>query len=162
MKISHLIAVSGTLALAACNQNTAIGNDREAALDPPAAAAPIEPAETALANIATALVKPETMTDADIAALGGTSGRCVFTFTEVGFPAFVYRPGEQGFLKLNGRIIPLSATGADRFVSGGLVVATRFVDETGNAGLQAMEILVVPPQAGDELGYRGYTTCAKP
>ena len=35
------------LPLAACNSNTAPGNDREAQLDPPATAAPIEDAASA-------------------------------------------------------------------------------------------------------------------
>jgi hypothetical protein len=57
--------------LAACNQNTATGNDREARLDPVPSPAPITNAPAALNNVATALIKPETMSQADIQALGG-------------------------------------------------------------------------------------------
>lgn len=152
-------AATLVLTLAACNQNTAPGNDREASLEPPATPAAIEPAAAALANVATAIVKPETMTDADIKAIGGTQGRCIFRLTEVGFPSFVYKPGTEGFIKLNGKLIPLQTAGQDRYSSGELLVATRDVDETGNAGLQAMEVIVVPPGAKDEIGYRGYREC---
>ena len=152
-------AATLVLTLAACNQNTAPGNDREASLETPATPAAIVPAAAALANAATAIVKPETMTDADIKAIGGTQGRCIFRLTEVGFPSFVYKPGTEGFIKLNGKLIPLQTAGQDRYSSGELLVATRDVDETGNAGLQAMEVIVVPPGAKDEIGYRGYTEC---
>lgn len=148
-----------SLGVAGCNQNTAPGNDREAELEPPASPVAIEPASVALANVATAIIKPETMTQADVKAIGGTDGRCVFRLTEVGFPSFVYEAGEEGFIKLNGKLIPLQAAGRDRFTSDNLLVATRAVDETGNAGMQAMEVIVVPPEAKDEIGYRGYVKC---
>lgn len=160
MKHALISAAALALTLAGCNQNTAIGNDREADLDPPAKPSPIQPAAGALQNVAAAIVKPETMSEADIAAIGGTQGRCIYRLTEVGYPVFVYEPGAQGFIKLNGKLIPLTAGGADRFVSGELVVTTRDLDSTGNAGLPAQEIIVVPPGAEDELGYHGYVECA--
>ncbi|GMM93731.1 MULTISPECIES: DUF6692 family protein [Erythrobacteraceae] len=159
MKNWSVFAVGVAIALSGCNQNTAIGNDREAQLDPAPTPVPIEPASQALQNVATAIVKPETMSDADIQAIGGTAGRCVYRLTEVGFPTFVYQPDSEAFIKLNGKIIPLSADGPDRFTSGELLVTTRLIDEEGNAGLQAQEIIVVPPGAKDELGYRGYVRC---
>lgn len=159
MKTNHLLVAALAGALVGCNQNTAIGNDREAQLDPPATAAPIEPASAALANVAGALIKPETMTDADVEAIGGSEGRCVFRLTEVGFPTFVYEPGRQGVIKLNGKLIPVNAAGDSRYTSGDLLVTTRSLDEEGNAGLTAMEMIVVPPEAKDELGYRGYSSC---
>ena len=159
MKTTFILTTGLAVALAGCNQNTAIGNDREAQLDPPAKASPIEPASSALQNISTALVKPETMSDADVSAIGGKVGRCVFRLTEVGYPTFVYEPGSQGFIKLNGKLIPVSAAGTDRYTSGDLLVTTRLLDDEGNAGLQAQELIVVPPGAGDELGYRGYSIC---
>lgn len=159
--MNRIIFAASALALgvAGCNQNTAPGNDREAELEPPASPAAIEPASVALANVATAIIKPETMTQADVKAIGGTDGRCVFRLTEVGFPSFVYEAGGEGFIKLNGKLIPLQAAGRDRFTSDNLLVATRAVDETGNAGMQAMEVIVVPPEAKDEIGYRGYVKC---
>lgn len=159
MRNISLVAVGIAIALSGCNQNTAIGNDREAQLDPAPTPVPIEPASQALRNVATAIVKPETMSNADIQAIGGTAGRCVYRLTEVGFPTFVYEPEGEAFIKLNGKVIPLSADGPDRYTSGELLVATRMVDEEGNAGLQAQEIIVVPPGAKDEIGYRGYVRC---
>ncbi len=163
MKTNQILiaGLAATLAvtLAGCNENTAIGNDREAQLDPPAQASAIEPAAGALQNVATAIVKPETMTDADVAAIGGTKGRCVFRLTEIGYPVFVYETGTRGFIKLNGKLIPVGADGADRFTSGDLMVTTRMLDDQGNAGLQTQEMIVVPPGAEDELGYRGYNIC---
>lgn len=147
------------MSLVGCNENTAIGNDREAQLDPPAKASAIEPASSALQNVATAIVKPETMTDADVAAIGGKDGRCVFRLTEVGYPTFVYEPGNRGFIKLNGKLIPVGAAGEDRYTGGDLLVATHLLDSEGNAGLQSQEMIVVPPGGKDELGYPGYNIC---
>ena len=86
---SAAILTLATLGLAACNTNTAPGNDREAHLDPPVQAAPIEDASTALANLSPGLMLPETMTDADLAALDA-EGDCQFRLTEVAYPSFVY------------------------------------------------------------------------
>ena len=69
------------LPLAACNSNTAPGNDREAQLDPPATAAPIEDAASALANVDPGLMLPRTMNDADLVALGAGQA-CQFRLTE--------------------------------------------------------------------------------
>lgn len=155
----HLHAVLA-LALAGCNQNTAIGNDREAQLDPAPTPGPIMAADAALRNVELATIKPETMTDAEVQALGSGQHRCIFTLTELGYPTFVYEPGRRGIIKLNGKLIPVDAAGPDDYASGGLLVATRTVDDTGNAGLQVQELIVVPPGARDELGYRGYVSCA--
>lgn len=139
-----------------CDRNTALGYDREAQLDPAPTPAPIAPAPVALANVAPEVVKPEVMSTADTAALGGREGRYAFRLTEVGFPAFLFEPGGSGAIKLNGTLIPVGAAGPGRFASGDLLVTTRSLDEEGSAGLQVMELVVVPPQAKDELGYRGY------
>lgn len=79
--------------------------------------------------------------------------------TEVGYPTFVYEPGNQGFIKLSGKLILVSAAGTDRNTSGDLLVITRLLDDEGNANLQAQELIVVPPGAEDEPGYRGYSVC---
>src|SRR3546814_20244460 len=82
------ILTLAALPLAACNTNTAVGNDREAQLDPPATAAPIESAASALANLSPGLMLPETMSEADLAALGA-GNTCTLRLTQVAFPAFV-------------------------------------------------------------------------
>lgn len=153
------LALAGSILLAGCNQNTALGNDREAELYPAPEAAPIVSVEEALANVAVEIVKPETMSDADIRAIGGTADRCVFRLTEMSFPAFVYEAGGDAFIKLNGKLVPLRASGENRYMAGGLLIVTRLIDETGNAGLQMQEMMMVPPDAKDELGYRGFAQC---
>ena len=156
--IAFLIAALA-LSLGACNENTAVGNDREAQIEAAPTPSPIMGAEAALRNVATAIIKPETMTDADVSALGGRDGRCAVNLTEVAFPSFLYEPGASGAIKLNGKLIVLPSIGVNRFEDGGLIVTLRPLDDEGNAGLQSMEMIVVPPGAEDELGYRGYVQC---
>lgn len=155
----RVIALAAAAALAACNQNTELGNDREGQIEPAPTPAPVMGAAAALANVATEVIKPETMSDTDIAALGGREGRCAVKLTEVGFPSFLFQPGGGGTIKLNGKLIPLPAAGERRYEDGGLLVTLKPVDETGNAGLKAMEMIIVPPGAKDEIGYRGYVQC---
>ena len=147
------------LPLSACNENTATGNDREARLDPAPKAAPIESASAALQNVAPALVKPETMSNADLQALGGKQGRCEVMLTEVAIPSFLYEPGGSGAIKLNGRLIPLTPAGENRFADGGLSVTLHPLEEEGNAGSPGMRMIVIPPGAKDEIGYDGYVRC---
>ena len=145
--------------LAACNQNTAPGNDRESQLAAAPTPAPVTSAGEALSGIATALVQPETMSDADIATLGGLAGRCAIRLTEVSAPSFLYEPGGTGAIKLNARLIPLPRVGEGRFASGGLTVALRPIEGEGEAGLPEHEMIVMLPGAADELGFRGYRQC---
>lgn len=146
-------------ALAGCNRNTAIGNDREAQLEAAPSPAPIMAPQDALANVSVALVKPETMTRADIAALGGIHGQCAVRLTELAFPSFVFAPGGTGTIKLNGKLVPLPAQGEGRFARGELSVILRPRDESGDAGLPGMEMIVLVPGAEDELGYAGFLDC---
>jgi len=159
MNSQALAAAALMLALTGCNRNTAPGNDREAAVDAPPTPAPVMGAETALANVAPEIIKPETMSNADIQALGGREGRCAVKLTEVAFPSFLYQSGGSGAIKLNGKLIVLPAAGEGRFTDGDLSVTLRLLDDEGNAGLRAMQMIVVPPGAADELGYSGYVEC---
>ncbi len=149
------------LPLGGCNRNTAPGNDREAQVEPPPTPAPRMEAAAALDNVATAIVKPETMSTADLGALGGLAGKCAVRLTEVAFPSFVYRPGESGTIKLNGKLITLPAAGEGRYAEGGLSVALRPNGEEGDAGLAGVDMILVPPGAKDELGYSGFLDCEK-
>lgn len=97
------------LPLSGFNENTELGNDREAQVDPAPTPSLIAGADAALDNVATALVKPETMSAADLAAIGGLAGKCAIRLTEVAHPSFVYQPGEAGTIKLNGKLIRLPA-----------------------------------------------------
>ena len=144
--------------LAACNSNTAIGNDREARLDPPPSAAPIENAASALANLNPGLMLPETMSDADLAALGAENA-CQFRLTEVAFPSFVHDGDGQGAIKINGKLIPVTASASGEYANGELRIRTRLLEDEGDAGLRMQELIVVGPRMKDEFGFWGYTTC---
>lgn len=146
------------LPLAACNTNTATGNDREAQLDPPATAAPVESAASALANLSPGLMLPETMSGADLAALGAGKA-CQFRLTEVAFPSFVYDTSGRGAIKINGKLIPVTASGTGRYANGDLRIRTRPLDDEGDAGLQMQELIIAGPGMKDEFGFWGYTTC---
>lgn len=157
----HALAALVAVTFAGCNENTAIGNDRESRLDPVPSPAPVLGAADALENVATAIVRPETMSDADIQALGGKAGRCAVKMTEAGFPSFVYQRGGDGAIKLNGKLISLKRSGDHRYQDGGLSVALRPLDSAGYAGLQEVDMIVTLPGAMDELGYRGYNECGQ-
>lgn len=162
-RLAIFAAAPALLALAGCNQNTAPGNDKEAELDVAATPAPKMGAAQALSGIATGAIQPETMSDADIASLGGLGGKCTIRLTAVGFPSFIYdSPQGTGVIKLNGKLIPLASAGAGTFMDGGLKVTLRPVDqEFGDDGRREAEMIVMLPQAEDELGFRGYESCPK-
>ena len=158
-----LVAAIPLLALGACNRNTAPGNDREAQIDAAPTPAPKMRAAEALAGIATEAVQAETMSDSDVASLGGAAGKCLLRLTRVGFPSFVHNGlGETGVIKLNGKLIPLRAERPGLFADGGLRVAIRPVDDAFDSdGLREAEMIVMLPGAKDELGYRGYEDCSQ-
>ena len=157
--IARAILLIGALSLTACNENTALGNDRAAQLQPAPTPAPVVPAQAALANVAPAIIKPETMSLADLQALGGRTGLCAMKLTEVAYPSFLFAPGVTGVIKLNGKLIPLPEVREGVYQSGGLTVSIRLLEDEGNAGSQGMQMIVVPPGAADELGYHGYVEC---
>jgi hypothetical protein len=155
------LAIGTALMLGACNQNTASGNDREVQVDSPSTAASISGAAEALSGVAPGGVMPETMNEADIASLGGYAGNCVIRLTGIGFPSFFEdRANGRGYLKLNGKLVGLDATGEDRYADGDLTVQLREApsDESNN-GLPGAEMIIALPQAEDELGFRGYKDC---
>ncbi|QZH74225.1 MAG: hypothetical protein JY451_11030 [Erythrobacter sp.] len=148
------------LPLAACNQNSALGNDREAQLDPAPTPAPVVGAAAALENVANPVIKPETMSTADIAALGGLEGKCAIRLTEVAHPSFVFEAGASGAIKLNGKIIPLPAIGSNQFGEDNLTVTLSPTSDVGDAGLSGMDMVLVLPGSEDELGYAGFVDCS--
>lgn len=157
--MKYLAILVAPLALAACNQNTSAGADREAQVDPAPTPAPQVSAAQALSGIAIEAVAVETMTDADIAALGQLAGKCRIVLTEVAKPSLSFEPGIRATIKLNGKLVTLPSSGASSYADGGLEVRLRPVDEEGDAGLPAEEMIVLLPGAKDELGYRGYRQC---
>ena len=147
------------LALSACNENTSPGADREAQVAAAPAPSERESAAEALDGIATEAIAIETMTNADIAALGEAAGNCRIVLTEVAFPSLAYEPGQRATIKLNGKLITMPATGPRAYSEGGLEVLLRPVEGEGDAGLPLEEMVVILPGAEDELGYRGYRQC---
>jgi hypothetical protein len=161
MTRSLALLIAAGASLAACNSNTAPGNDREAEREAPAQAAPRMNASEALSGIATAAIQPETMTEADVASVAGPAGGCVFSMTEVGFPSFLYGEGDDpGIVKLNGKLIILPSGGDGLYRDGGLTVRMRPVDaELGRGGRREAEMIIMLPSAEDELGFRGFSVC---
>lgn len=156
-----LLSLGAALLLAACNQNTAPGNDREAKVDYAPAAAPRMSAAEALSGIATGAVQPETMNEPDLASLGGLAGNCVIRLTGIAYPSFFEDSArDTGYVKLNGKLVELKKAGDDRYVDGKLTVRLRSApDDESDNGLPGMEMIVALPGARDELGFRGYRDC---
>lgn len=159
--IRTLTAIAAAAALAACNSNQAPGNDRAAGREAPAAAAPQMDARAALANVATAALQPETMTEADIASVAGPAGGCAFAMTRVGFPSFLYGEGDApGIVKLNGKLIALPASGDGYYREDGLVIRLRPLEPQAGDDMHAAELVIMLPGAPDELGFHGFARCA--
>ena len=163
MRLAATMSALALLSLGACNSNTSPGNDKEAGVDPAPKPAPKMPAAEALAGIAVEAVQAETMSDADIASIGGQPGKCTIRLTAVGFPSFIRDAGgRSGVIKLNGKLIPVQSSGNGLYQDGGLQVVLRPVDANfGSDGRREAEMIVLLPGAKDELGYRGYEQCPK-
>lgn len=142
-----------------CVDNSSPGNDREASLEPAAPAAERMSVQQALDGVSTGLLYPEVMTDADLGSLPDSPGNCVFRFTRVGFPVFV-SDSAAGVIKLNGKLIRLPTTGADRYGEGAVDVSFRPLDreERGGAAFTA-ELVLRLEGAPNELGFHGYAEC---
>lgn len=153
------------LLVGACTENTAPGNDREAALSPPEPPADIADAPTATEGVATDLLIPQAMTNADVRNAPEVGERCVFRFTRVGLPIFLY--GSAGVVKLNGKLVSLptadeSGPRADvrRYAAGPVAVTVRPLDgPVSNGGPFAAELVLQLEDASHELGYHGYAEC---
>ncbi|MBB5279082.1 DUF6692 family protein [Pacificimonas flava] len=161
MNLAVLIGLGAILALAACNKNTAAGNDQEAGLEEPAKPAPRVPAASALANVDPAVLYPGTMTPADIKSLGGRETRCLFSMTEVGFPSLLFSGSRRdATIKLNGKLITLPESSDGNYGQAGLQIRIYPVDrQSRRGGLRESEMVVYLPGAPDELGFRGFQRC---
>lgn len=150
------------LVLAGCVENTSPGNDRESQLDRAAPAAELVSASAAIAGVETSLLKPETMTEADVNSLGAGPNACVFRMTRVGYPVFIYSGGAtaSGTLKLNGKLVTLSGAGEGVFETGGVQVHLRPLEEAEGAGQRGAELVLLLPGAPNELGFSGFAECA--
>jgi hypothetical protein len=157
-RASAILAGTAFLLAAGCAGNTAIGNDREAELDPPVQPAPILAAGAALQGIATSLVIPQIMTDADRGNIPDMTNSCQFRMTKVGEPVVVY--GSQAVVKLNGKLVPLQASGTGSYAADGVTVTVRALDDDADtANAFGAEFVLRLPGAPDELGYHGFSEC---
>ena len=155
-------SLAACLGLAACHHaNPSTGNDTEAALDPPAHAAPQRAAVRALTGVAMDDVQPQTMDEADLDSLDGVADRCVFRLDADGWPSFVYGGGEAGgVLKLNETLITLPRTGPEAFADDDLQVTLHPLDKGDAHGRQQSANLIIRlPHTPQELGFQGYTEC---
>lgn len=158
--MTRLLALAlAAASLAACNSNTAPGNDTGAELDPPAEPSPQMSASEALSGVATEVLQPEIMNEADIVSLGGLTRRCIFRMTRVDFPTLLFG-GREGdaTIKLNGKLITLPSAGDGLYRDGGLSVLLRRPEGESDE-LQMAEMIVMLPGARDELGFRGFADC---
>ncbi len=160
----RLALVLALAATAACAENTAPGNDREAALDPPATAAEVVPAGEALRGVATGLLMPQIMTDADLRNVPAVDGRaesadrCSFRMTRVDHPVLVY--GTAAVIKLNGKLIPLAGIGEGRYGAEGVEVTVRpLEDDAGSDSPFLAELVLRFSGAPNELGFHGFSQC---
>lgn len=155
------IALALSAATAGCVENTAPGNDREAELDAPESPASVASAAEALSGVATGLLLPEIMSDADRGAAPSVGGEaCLFRMTEVGFPVLLY--GSSAVVKLNGRLVPLPGTGEGRYSDAGVEATVRPLDGDRREARQfPAEFVLRLPGAPDELGFHGYGECGR-
>jgi hypothetical protein len=158
-------ALAACLALVGCRHaNPSTGNDTEAALDPPGAAAPQRPPAQALAGVAMEDVQPQVMSQADLDSLGGIQDRCVFRLDADGWPSFVYGGARaSGVLKLNETLVSLPRTGTNAYADSGLQVTLRPLGKDGSRdGQQPVDLVIHLPRTAQELGFQGYSTCRGP
>lgn len=157
-QINILLILALAVLLTGCVENAAPGNDREASLDPPSTGAEVATAGEALKGVATELLVPQTMTEADLRNLPEAGDRCLFRFTRVGYPAFVYG-SSTGAIKLNGRLVLLPARGPDLYATEGVRVTVRPLDERKANGQFGVELVLRLQGAPNELGYHGFSEC---
>jgi hypothetical protein len=152
------VALALALRIAGCTENTAPGNDREAALAASEPPARMGRAGTVIQGVATGLLKPEIMTEADLTNVPDAADQCMFRMTRVGFPVLVY--GSTGVMKLNGRLVSLPSRGDGRYSEDDVAVTVRSLDEESGQGSQfAAELVLRLPGAPHELGFHGYSEC---
>ena len=147
------------LVLAGCVENTAPGNDRAAELEPPAPAAEVASAASAVGNLSTHLLVLETMTEADVGnapAVGGES--CRFLYTRVGYPVVLYG-STAAVVKVNGKLAPLDRVGEGRYEAGGVRVTVEPLEEGADGEMFPSEMVVWFPHAENELGFHGFSEC---
>jgi hypothetical protein len=103
------------------------------------------------------------MTEADIASLSPAAGTCLFRYTEVGMPIFLY-PADgtaAATIKLNGKLIELPPAGGSAFADGGVRVEMNHPDGVPQDGQGEGELILRLEGATDELGFRAAAECVR-
>ncbi len=156
----RMAACLAAAVLAGCGENTAPGNDREASLEAPAPPAELSTASAVTTGVATHLLAAETMTDPDLRNVPDMTDRCVFRYTRIGFPVFIYG-SEGGMIKLNGKLVPLPARGPGEYVDGPVSVTVRPLEEDEGEGGDPFpaEFILRLEGAPNELGFHGFSDC---
>jgi hypothetical protein len=153
------LSLAMAILAAACTENTAPGNDREARLDAPSEPAKMESAREALSGVAVGLVMPEILTVPDQRPLPDPGEACRFRMTRVGFPVAVYDRSAVT-VKLNGRLVSLPATGDGRYADAGVEVTLQPLEaRTSPSETVATEFVLRLPGAPNELGFHGVASC---
>ena len=112
----------------------------------------------AIEGVATSLLIPQTLTDADLGRVPAAAGRCLFRFTRAGLPVAAY--GTAGVVKLNDQLIPLSAAGEGSYAGDGVEVTLRPLSEEAADGESfEAELVLLLAGAPHELGYHGFSEC---
>lgn len=154
--LAPLVVVA--LLTAACTDNSAPGNDREAQVSPPEPPAEVASVGAAIKGVDTGTLIPQAMTDGDLGNVPDLRERCLFRFTRVGLPVFIY--GETGVMKLNGKLASLPGTGEGEFAADGLTVTVRPLEDDPTEGEPFIAELVLHlPDKDHELGYHGFSEC---
>lgn len=158
---SSSLASTMFVLIGGCTGNSAVGNDREAQLDPAPRPAEVMAASAALQGIAPELVIPQIMTDADLGNVPDMTNRCMFRMTKVGEPVIIYGP--QAVVKLNGRLVPLPASSEGGYAAAGVTVTVMSVDEDAEVeGPVETDFVLRLPGIRHERGYRGFAECRDP
>lgn len=147
----------GALA-SACVENSAPGNDREASFEPPRPPAELATASAALDGVATELLFPQIMTNPDLRSVPDLGDRCVFRYTRVGLPVFVYG-SPTGLIKINGKLVRLPAGGEGRYAEAGVRVTVRPLSDREDGGQFPAELVLRLQGAPNELGFHGFSEC---
>lgn len=159
----HALTVLALCALAACNRNEVIGNDRAAESAEPVPPADIVPAGQAVAEADTAAIDPLTLRDSEIIRVTGARDFCGYAYTAAGHPVLAWDADapETAAIKLNGKLVGLTRSGPLAYGAG--PVEARLETEAGGdipAGGRKVETTLMFRVGPDhEWGFGGYAAC---
>ncbi len=165
----NLVVLTLALTAAACNNNTAPGNDRSAETAPPPSQSPVTSVEKAINEADRMAIEPSSMTIQDYKQVVGESIDCKFQMTAVGMPILVAK-NRTGALKINGKVVELESPGATpsegielNMSAGDIHVTVTPLEDEGvqpDKGFSQREAnLVFDLKKGRKVGYQGFYLC---